>query len=267
MRQIGAHGVEPTHGGGLVVVHLFVLGDGDGVKWGFADEEEIEDTAKSVDIGGDIADAVEAFGGHVCRGAGDFATSTGFLILFCGVFTAGDTKVDHFEEVELAVLSGQKEVGRFDILVQDTALVDGMKAVAGLQKEVQHSAQRQGALHLVKFEKIDPFEMLHREVEIGFGFAEVDDAHDVGILDAHRQFGFAAKFLDGEVPMGGIAGQAFDDARLIEQHIPSEIDLAHATGILALEDLITSEAISLGKLFAIGRKLPRSDSTEDKSAK
>ena len=170
--------------------------------------------------------------------------------LLCGIGgeSSCDAEVEDFEEVVSVILEGDEEIGGLDIAVEDALLVDSLDALAGLSHEVEDARPWEGALELKQGEEVDALEGFHDEVEVVIGFAKIEDTDDVGGLDLEGEVGFAAEFFDGALPMGSVAGHSFDDARLGEEAIPREEDLAHAALVEAFLEVITPKAVGLVEL-------------------
>lgn len=78
-----------------------------------------------------------------------------------------------------------------------------------------------------------------------FGFAKVEDADDMGILDLEAEFCLSPKGLDRSIALGRAKRHTLDDTRLRKKAVPSQKDLAHTALVDALLKLITTQTIRL----------------------
>ena len=106
--------------------------------------------------------------------------------------------------------------------------------------------QRHAALAEEALGQILPFQkLLHDEGEALVGLVVVEDAHDVGVVQAPRRSGLAGEAL----PHGflvGLAGLHGDLAA--DQRIPGLIDVPEAPGSDARDDLVPAEGLAFLKL-------------------
>lgn len=97
----------------------------------------------------------------------------------------GNSEIEQFDEARAVGLSGQKEVGRLDVAMNDARGVCGDEALERLGGDTQRGVRRERSDAINQLLQILTLEKLHHDVRVTGGFIEagVEHLHDVFVLD------------------------------------------------------------------------------------
>ncbi len=123
-------------------------------------------------------------GGHIRRGSEHVARARELAV---AVDATDQSEVDH---ERLAAVVDQ-DIGRFQIAVQDSALVGVLHRVG----DCRHQLGRRPRLLEFRepLREISPLDELHAEEATAVLFADVVDRHDIGMIELGDRLGLVAK--------------------------------------------------------------------------
>jgi hypothetical protein len=160
------------------------------------------------------------FRGHVARRAHDRA---GLGPAAVGVELTGQTKVGYLG----SAITGQQDVGRLEIAMDHVAAVRQLHAA----RQRFHQLRRLGDRQRLAVQLMRQAAALHEfqgAIGVAVGFADLEDLHDVGVLQPRHRFGFGAKarqLLGSSVAAGQ---NHFESHGTFEGQMPGFIDDPHA---------------------------------------
>ena len=249
-----------------------VLDGADGLEFGrvgavegmAAGGELVEDEAEGEDVGLDAGLAGdELLGRHVGDGAAaggvggagdslgraDFALvdgAAGVELGLVGTEAAGEAEVEDLDEAAV----GEHDVGGLEVAVEDAEGVGGGEAVGGLDAGREDELEGGGAFGDELVEDLAG-DVLHDDVgffavaAFGWGFADVVDGADVGVVDGGGEAGFAelggAHLLGGEVA----ALEEFEDDGALKEGVVGKVDDSAAAGADLADELVLLDLASL----------------------
>ena len=103
----------------------------------------------------------------------------------------GDAEVHDFH----ASIGHDADVRRFDVAVNHAALMREMQTGEHFDRDVQLALERERIAQRDHVGEITPLDQLHRDEQLAFGFAEVVDRDDVGVLNRAGSARFAEEAL------------------------------------------------------------------------
>ena len=159
-------------------------------------------------------------GTHVVRGAKD-QTLVGEIELHSSLL--GKTKVDQRQ----LLFRAQHDVARLQIAMQDARFVNGAEHSGNLRTVVQRFGRRQTAFHAPA--QITAREILHGQVGVIIGNAELVKAHDIRVTDALGNFIFLQKTFKRLIDAGIITlrGRDLEHHQQLGLFALGDIELRH----------------------------------------
>ncbi len=192
-------------------------------------DQPVEQHAQGVQVDAGAVQrlAHRLLGGHEVRGAQhDLAVGqAGRRIAADG---GGDAEVCDLDREHAVGLPGDEEVLRLDVAVQDLARVHVRERVKYLPDQAGRDGRGQVGVEHVRHRQA--LEQLHGQVVVVpllAPAAEVEDAHDIGVLDAGRQAGLAQEAGPG-ARVVEVGMQDLDRDDLLGAEALRAVDSAHA---------------------------------------
>ncbi|MEZ4364862.1 MAG: hypothetical protein R2939_01080 [Kofleriaceae bacterium] len=183
-----------------------------------AGEHLVEDEAEREDVGA-VIDRVghHLLGRHVVRRAHHHALAgepLARIAVAVLVEHQRDAEVDHPRVIAAVVAALDDDVGRLEVPVDQAAGVGVSEPAGDAAGDVEHARARHRAELLDQVGEVDAVGEVHRQVqEAGRGLADVDDADQVGVVEARRRLGLVGEALAllglvGEVAEGDLDREA-----------------------------------------------------------
>jgi hypothetical protein len=200
LERLGRVGAVEAQRRRRVVLHLArELGERGGIERPHAGKHLVEHHAERVEVGARIAAivAAQALGRRIGRRADERPRRREALVARHGAEQRREAEVEQLHERTVAEAHDQHEVGRLEVAVQDAAVV------CGLQPGQRVRGHRAGHLDVERAVGVDGVgqraaaQVLHDQVRLAVGLAEVVDVDDVGVADGGRRLGLAQEALHG----------------------------------------------------------------------
>ncbi len=172
-----------------------------------AGEHLVEDDAQAVEVAAPVeGKPVPLLRAHVVRRAEDRAVA-GDVALEPEL--AREPEIDECD----AAIAAQQHVAGLHVPVQDADRVQHAERGRELPQVAERLAPGQGAAHARA--QVAAREILHREVDVVVGHAEVEDARDVGVVEACREVVLAQEAVEGRAALRhvGHLAEHLEDAR------------------------------------------------------
>lgn len=221
-----------------------VVGDAVGAVGG---EEFVEDGGGGIDVGGD-GDGVAAdlFGAGVVGGEGWGERGESFGVLGFGIGSVeefADAEVEEFDDAGLV----DEDVAGFEVAVDDELAVGVGDGGADVEEEAEALGGGETVVLAVvgEAEAVDVF---HDDVGVAVGgVAAVEEAGDVGVLEAGEGLAFAEEAVEDEVGVEAAADEFDGDLGVVVVVVAfGEVDGAHATAAEFAEDAVGAGAFGEG---------------------
>jgi hypothetical protein len=124
-------------------------------------------------------------------------------VLFCvGLFC--EAEVENF----CVAAAGDEDVGRFYVAVNDAGGVGGVESVGDLNADIEKLIEIDGTIADQMLERL-AVEEFHGDEGAAFGFADVVDGADVGVVEGGGGLGFALKAGESLRVGGDVFGEEF----------------------------------------------------------
>ena len=163
----------------------------------------------------------------------------------CQVDRFGQTEVQHLDRA----VRLHFDIGRFEIPVNEAALVRGLERVDDLRRVRERFAHAQTD-HRTLGER-RPLHQLHHDGLDAVGVLDAVDGGDVGMVDRGERHGLALK---ARPPLGiesMLVGQDLDRDVAFQTGVARAVDLAHASAVERFDDLVGAKA-STGRDHSTG---------------
>lgn len=142
------------------------------------------------------------------------------------VHQVGDAEIDDLDRI----VAEDEDVGRFEIAMDEAALVSGLEAPAGLAEDLDDAFDGE-PLRFILDEFVECRAGQERHDEVGdagaafFNLADIVDIHDIGMIERREN----RTFLSEQLKSTGIPGIAngFQGYLAAEVLIPGQVDNAH----------------------------------------
>ena len=219
-----------------------------------AREHTVDDHAQGVDVSLD-ADLLPVSGcllGRDVHGRPHHHArhGEGLAVIGVSVHHLGDAEVEDLQQHGLAV--HHEDVLRFEIPVDDPAIVGGLQAGADLHQVGEHLPGRELALLGDDLAQLEPVEVSHDiEQPAIFQPAVVIHLDDVGVLDVRERLGFVVEALRDARVVGEMVSQHLDghlppDLRMLGPVHRAHAPFAQQAGDHVVADLFFQQRIAGG---------------------
>ncbi len=141
--------------------------------------------------------------GHVVRGAHDLtAVRQGCAFAWHRAIKARQSQIEDFHHA----VCGQHEVRRFQIAVDQPALVSALQTQRCLADDLAGVRNRQGAAGMNHAAKVTPVEELHDQRQEPVGLPSVGRLNDIRVTHAAGGFRFAQEARNDRMLIGPLGG-------------------------------------------------------------
>ena len=154
-----------------------------------------------------------------------------------GIERLGQTEIEHLDEPVGADL----DVGRFQVAVDDAAVVRRFERLGDLAGDVERLVERQGA-HIDPQGQRRPIDQLHDQRRRVGGILQPDDVGDVRVIQRGQDPRFATESGETFAVPGDIGAQHLDGDIALQLAVAGAVDLAHAAGAEGRENRVRAEA-------------------------
>lgn len=191
--------------------------------------------------------ATHLLGRHVGEGADDRSGDRKRLGATCGgqVRRAGQlARRRLLGQTEIQNLgppvTGDEEVGGFEVAMDDASGVRGLQRIGKLDCPAQQVGQGQRPAGDA-FAQRGAIEVLHRNVSLSVGFAQVVNGADIGVVETRGRLRFAPKAGEGARITGDRGRQELERDLTIEPDVFRQVDLAHAAAAELAHDAVVAD--------------------------
>ena len=136
---------------------------------------------------------------------------------------------------------GQRDVGGFEVAVDDPLPVRGVEGIGDLDGNPDRLVDGQRALREPLGQRV-ALQVLHHQVVDPVLGADVEDGADMGVTQGRQRLGFPLEPLPAFGILGEVLGQDLDGDGAIKTGVAGSIDFAHAAGADPGDDFIGTEA-------------------------
>ena len=232
-----------------------------------AGQQKIADRADRINIGANV-DRVgmrNRLGRHVAGRPGQRVVRGEAVVLFAAE-RLHQAEVQNLDEVVDAAATGENQVGRLDVAVNQPAGMGFGQRAAQLPQQVHHAPLGQGAVFTHQVVEGDPFQVFHRVIKDALGRAAiVVHGNRVRMVQLAGELHLALEAGD-RVGAHLLRIEQLDGGRPTEHGVPCAIHRTHSAGADLFFERVLAETSGFERRLLRDQLLPRRVDHEGENA-